>query len=134
MLELQGTSVQPGNAKQLSEFQGDINGNLLTSLNTRLDRINDDITTYPAGATYVNLSASGVALTGAGVLVGMYVNSTNVGTIKLWDNTAGSGTVINNTITPAIGYHDLGRCAVGTGVYATIGGTALDVTLYVIPA
>lgn len=79
---------------------------------------------------YENKTASALIKTGQGTLVGMYVNSTNAGTIKLWDNTSAAGTVINNTITPAIGYHDLGNCAFSTGLYATIGGTALDVTLY----
>lgn len=79
---------------------------------------------------YKNITASALVKTGQGVLKGMYVNSTNAGTIKLWDNTAGSGTVINNTITPAIGYHSLGDASFSTGCYATIGGTALDVTLY----
>lgn len=78
---------------------------------------------------YTNKTSSALIKTGAGTLVGMYVNSTSAGTIKLWDNTAGSGTVINNTITPAIGYHNLGNTAFTTGLYATIGGT-LDVTLY----
>jgi len=39
-------------------------------------------------------------------------------------------TLLNNTITPAIGYHSLGEVAFNNGLYATIGGTALDVTLY----
>lgn len=38
--------------------------------------------------------------------------------------------LMNNTITPAVGYHDLGDAAFANGLYATIGGTALDVTLY----
>lgn len=37
--------------------------------------------------------------------------------------------LINNTITPAIGYHDMGDCSFNQGLYATIGGT-LNVTLY----
>ena len=76
-----------------------------------------------------NLTASALIKTGAGVLCGMYVNSTTAGTIKFWDNTSAAGTVINNTITPAIGYHNLGSVAFNTGLYATIGGT-LDVTLH----
>lgn len=80
---------------------------------------------------YVNKTTSGAIKTGSGVLVGMYVNSTSAGTIKFWDNTAGSGTVINNTVTPAIGYHSLGDANFTTGLFATIGGT-LDVTLYFI--
>lgn len=78
---------------------------------------------------YVNLTASALVKTGYGVLVGMYVNSTTAGTIKLWDNTSGATTVINNTITPAVGWHNLGTANFKTGLFATIGGT-LDVTLY----
>jgi len=37
--------------------------------------------------------------------------------------------LINNTITPAIGYHDLGKASFTSGCYATIANT-LDVTLY----
>lgn len=83
----------------------------------------------PTGNKYVNLTASALVKTGTGRLVGMYVNSTTSGTIKFWDNTSAAGGVINNTITPAIGYHDLGNANFGTGLYATIGAT-LDVTLY----
>lgn len=80
--------------------------------------------------TYNNITATATVKTGEGVLVGMYVNSTNAGTVKLYDNTAASGTVVNNTITPAIGYHDLGNAAFSTGLHAVIAGTALDVTFY----
>lgn len=38
--------------------------------------------------------------------------------------------LMNNTITPAVGYHNLGNTGFVQGVYVTIGGTALDVTLY----
>ena len=78
---------------------------------------------------YANKTASALIKTGRGTLVGMYVNSTSAGTIKLWDNTSAATTVINNTITPGIGYHNLGNVAFNTGLYATIGGT-LDVTIY----
>ena len=38
--------------------------------------------------------------------------------------------LMNSTITPAIGYHDLGGANFTNGLYATIAGTALDVTIY----
>ena len=80
--------------------------------------------------TYKNLTASAVVKAQPGILRGMYVNSTTAGTIKFWDNaSAGSGTVINNTITPAIGWHALGDGTAANGIFATIGGT-LDVTVY----
>lgn len=79
--------------------------------------------------THSNRTATATIKTGAGTLVGMYVNSTTSGTIKLYDNTSAAGTVINNTITPAVGYHDLGNAAFSIGLHAVIGGT-LDVTLY----
>ena len=78
---------------------------------------------------YKNLTASALIKTGYGKLVGMYVNSTTGGTIKFWDNTSAATTVINNTITPAIGYHNLGNANFTVGLYATIANT-LDVTLY----
>ena len=78
---------------------------------------------------YKNLTVSALIVTGQGVLVGMYVNSTTGGTIKFWDNTSAAGTVINETITPAIGYHRLGFANFNTGLFATIGAT-LNVTLY----
>lgn len=76
---------------------------------------------------YKNITASGVVKNGPGKLRGMYVNSTSSGTVKLYDNTAASGTVIHNTITPAVGWHWFGDEAFVTGVYATIAGT-IDVT------
>lgn len=81
------------------------------------------------GSKYTNLTASALVKTGAGILKGMYVNTTTGGTIKFWDNTSAATTVINNTITPAVGYHNLGNANFNTGLYATIANT-LDVTLY----
>lgn len=79
--------------------------------------------------TYKNMTASGAIKTGFGKLRGMYVNSTTAGTVKLWDSLSAAGATINNTITPAIGWHELGDCSFTIGLFATIGGT-LDVTFY----
>jgi hypothetical protein len=84
--------------------------------------------------TFINKTGSGIIINGAGVLTGMYVNSTNAGTVKIWNNTSatGSGTyIIFNTITPAIGYHYLGDVQCTLGAYASVAGTALDVTFFV---
>lgn len=78
---------------------------------------------------YQNLTASAQLRAGQGILVGMYVNSTTGGTIKLWDSLTATGKVINETITPAVGYHKLGNASFAIGCFATIGGT-LNVTLY----
>lgn len=78
---------------------------------------------------YKNITSSTLIKTGQGILCGMYVNSTSTGTIKFWDNTTATGTVINETITPAIGYHNLGNVAFTTGLFATIANT-LNVTLH----
>ena len=84
---------------------------------------------FPQGTKYKNLTASGQVKAGPGTLVGMYVNSTSSGTIKFWDDPAAANTVMNNTITPAVGWHDLGAGNFKIACYATIGGT-LDVTIY----
>ena len=60
--------------------------------------------------------------------MGFYVNNTNAGTLALLDGGA-TGTSISGTITPAVGFHRF-PAACATGCYATIGGTALDVTFY----
>lgn len=79
---------------------------------------------------YKNLTASANAIKGGpGVLIGMYVNSTSAGTIKIYDSLTAANAVLNNTITPAIGYHPLGNACLTIGLSVTIGGT-LDVTLY----
>lgn len=78
---------------------------------------------------YRNLTASALVKNAPGVLKGMYVNSTTGGTIKFWDAVTATTPVINNTITPAVGYHNLGDVSFNVGLYATIANT-LDVTLH----
>jgi hypothetical protein len=77
---------------------------------------------------YKNITASGAVSTGACQLIGFYVNSTTVGTLVLKDGGSG-GTAMSGTITPAIGFHRF-PANVGTSLYATIGGSALDVTFF----
>jgi len=80
---------------------------------------------------YSNISASAAVKSAAGTLKGFIVNSHSSGTLKLWDNTAGSGTVIMNTFSFPTGsgvYMLPPGVSFYTGLYATIGGTA-DITL-----
>ncbi len=78
----------------------------------------------------VNLTVSGAIAKRTGTLIGFYVNSTNVGTLVL-ANGGSSGTAISGTITPAVGFHRFpAYFNSALGPYATIGGTALDVTFY----
>ena len=77
---------------------------------------------------YKNITASGAVSSGACQLIGFYVNSTTAGTLALTDGGA-AGTAMGGTITPAIGFHRY-PATVGTSLYATIGGTALNVTFF----
>ena len=77
---------------------------------------------------YKNITETGAVSTGACQLIGFYVNSTNAGTLVLRDGGSG-GTAMSGTITPAIGFHRF-PANVGTSLYATIGGSALDVTFF----
>lgn len=67
--------------------------------------------------------------TSAIVIHGMYVNSTSSGTVKFFDGTGVSGTLVFNTITPAIGFHNLGDVKFTGGCYVQTGGT-IDFTLF----
>lgn len=97
------------------------------TLETGLNKTDDAITTYPKGATPVNLTTTGTVLNAPGQLLGFYVNSTNAGTLVINDNT----TAVSGTITPAIGYHAF-PSTYAASIKVTIGGTALNVTFFVI--
>lgn len=73
-----------------------------------------------------NLTASGAIYAKPCKLKGFYINSTTAGTLILKDG-GSSGTAISGTITPAIGWHFY-PADFAVSPYATIGGTALDVT------
>ena len=81
-----------------------------------------------------NISSSGAIKTAPGRVRGVVINSHTSGTLKLWDNaTAGSGTILFNTISFAVGEHyiNLFNCQFVNGLFATIGGTADVTILYV---
>ena len=77
--------------------------------------------------TPINLTDDGIISKAAGNLIGFYVNSTNAGTIVIYDGTSSAGTALSGTITPAIGFRPFpAYCP--NGCYAVIGGTALNIT------
>jgi len=84
------------------------------------------------GSNSRTISGSQLLKTGAGVVYGVVVNSHTSGTLKLWDNTAGSGEVLVNTYTFAAGSSVVTFPAplnFQTGLYATLGGTDPSVTI-----
>jgi len=117
--------IKQDNGTELREWPATNGGIPEVSQGTGLRRALDNMYTYPK-SSYGNLSASALVATGSGELVGVVINSHTSGTLKLWDNTAGSGTVICETISFAVGerFIPLFGITFGTGVYATIGGTA----------
>lgn len=116
----------------MQELQTDVNGNLMATLATGLDKDNDGVTVYPANGTPVNLAASGQILAGPGKILGFYVNSTNAGTLRISDALTATTPYLGAAATPAIGWHQY-PANLSTGGYVTIAGTALDVTFFVIP-
>lgn len=77
------------------------------------------------------ITASGIVKTGAGNVQGIIVSSHTNGTIKLWDNTAGSGTIVVDTYTYATGsqFIPLFGARFLTGLYADINSTTQKVTI-----
>lgn len=80
---------------------------------------------------YKNFTASTSAVkNGPGNLIGVFVNSTTAGTLKIYDSLTQTGAVMNNTTQyPAVGYYPLGGASFGIGLSVTVGGT-IDATLY----
>lgn len=78
----------------------------------------------------VNFTATGnVTTSEKGVLIGFYVNSTTAGTLVFRSGGA-SGTVMDGTITPAVGFHRF-PAAFTNGLHVTVGGT-IDATAFVV--
>jgi len=83
-----------------------------------------------AGNTKV-LTASGTVKVGDGVLLGVIVSSSTSLTIKLWDNTAASGTVLVDTTAAITAPTFIPMpVAFGTGLFATLGGTGSAAFVY----
>ena len=115
----------------------------LDNLKSAIDKSSGGGTTY-GSETVANTTVSGGTNTDTtqvvtALVVGTAQNSVAVstdGANATWGvsvTTLSGGTeaapLINNTITPAIGWHNLGGASFSKGLYATIGST-LDVTLY----
>ena len=79
--------------------------------------------------SFENISASTLIYTGTGKMLGIFVASTSSGTIKVWDSTAASGTVVVNTFTPIAGTFYPIPANFTTGIYVTIAGTC-DCTVF----
>lgn len=103
-----------------------------TKLSEGLNTDTDNVLTSPKGYNFLNLTASGLVLSGRGKLVGIFINS-GTPTIKFWDSLTASGTVINNTFqTTAATMYRFPEARVINGIYCTITGTG-DVTVYFDP-
>jgi len=80
--------------------------------------------------SFSNISTSTLVKSGAGKLLGIFcASASSTPTIKVWDSTAASGTVVVNTFTPIPGNYHAIPADVGTGIYVTISGT-VDCTVF----
>lgn len=88
-----------------------------------------------ASNKYKALSATGLVSDKRGQLLGIFVSSSSSGTLKAWDNTAASGTVIfetTGTITAPVFLAcpvEFGNVA-GGGLFITVGGTIAFTVVY----
>jgi hypothetical protein len=78
---------------------------------------------------WVNKTASGVVVAQKCMIIGFFVNSTNVGTIQLYDSPTTTANPTGGVITPAVGLQWY-PAIFQNGLFVTIAGTALDVTFF----
>lgn len=103
-----------------------INGGLAVSNIDAASVAFDSMLTYDRGSNYINgLTSSALVMGSAGKLKGIEITAfTGTPTIKLWANTAASGTVLVDTFTvTATGYRPYPARRTGSGIYATVAGT-----------
>ena len=89
---------------------------------------NPTITPISGGESYSNISSSAQISPIEGRLIGVFCASSASATLKLWDSTAASGSILVNTFTLYSGTWYPIPAKFGTGLYATITGTA-DITV-----
>jgi hypothetical protein len=85
---------------------------------------------FQGGPNDAGNTAESTALQGA--MLGFFVASTNAGTLVLSAGTTSGGAALTGTITPAAGAWYYLPIISPTGIYATIGGSALSVTFVVV--
>lgn len=78
----------------------------------------------------IRVSATGTVISGPGVVVGVYCNSSTSGTVTLRDGTTGSPTPFVNALPVTAGAFYPLKMAFTTGLHFTLGGTA-DVTFVI---
>lgn len=83
-------------------------------------------------AGYVNLSASALARTGRGDLLGIFCASSTGATCKVWDSLTAANAIIVNTFTLVGGVFYPLPFKFQTGCFVTITGTA-DITVAINP-
>ncbi len=87
---------------------------------------------YTIEAGYpVNLSASGDICLKPCTILGFYVNSTSSGTLNIKDG-GSSGTALDGTITPAIGFHRFPAACTTSAYFTKVSGT-IDLTFFFQP-
>lgn len=80
------------------------------------------------------ITATGLAVSGAGVLIGFVVASHTSGTVKLEDSVGGGQNLLLNTYTLAVGSQIITLPApivFTNGLYITLGGSALSISLII---
>lgn len=82
--------------------------------------------------TFVSISASTAVLSAPGRLMGIFVTAAaSTPTMKIWNNTAASGTVIIDTFTPVAGtMYKFPVIEATVGIYVTIGNTVTATIFY----
>jgi hypothetical protein len=87
-----------------------------------LSHILDSILIYPRGSDYDTFTASKMILSVPGKLSGIWISSaTTSPTIKIWDSTTGTGTVLADTFTPVAGqYYPFPHVRLTVGIYVQV--------------
>lgn len=87
--------------------------------------------TPPTGMPFKSLTADGIVKTGPGTLHMVKIASSSGGSIKIYDNTAASGTVILETMAVAAGEEHYLPAEFSTGCYVDITGTVALTVFFV---
>lgn len=128
--EYNSTAQTIASGKQ-GTFAMDSQRNQFQNLATKLDPVNDGVTTYNFGnpVSVISTATTTTIKTGAGTAVSIRVLGGTLGNVTVYDNTAGSGTVLVPTVTPAAPTILLSEAGFTTGLtIVTAAATLINVT------
>lgn len=120
--QVYNSATQTYGSGDIADFQADVNGNTKVTLATKLDPVNDGVTSYEDASYITTISTATTTVVAAfpAVVKEIRVIGGTLGNVTVYDNTAASGSPVIPAVTP-----DKGQLLLGKGANFAVGCTVV---------